>query len=142
MNKIGACGDNCSFCLRYKATISNNVHELTRVKELWVSLGWRDPDVDIQELKCSGCRKENKCAYRQLRDCVFEKNMENCGRCSKYPCELTSEAFAKTEKAFSQLEITCSNEEKDMLIKAFGCKRKNLDGIHNNCFNNHPEGRK
>jgi hypothetical protein len=140
MSKIGACGDDCSFCPRYKATISNNDNELQRVKEQWVLYGWRDPAIDAQELKCFGCRKENKCAYQELRDCAFGKNLENCGRCSTYPCERTNAAFAKTEKAFSLMEVTGGKEERDMLIKAFACKKSNLDGIHKNHFIDHPEG--
>jgi hypothetical protein len=130
MNKIGACGDGCSFCLRYTATKSNKTDELNRVRDLWVKLGWRDNNVDAQELKCSGCRKENKCAYPELRDCAFGKNLENCGMCRRYPCKLIEAAFEKTENTFQTLNITVSKENMDSLLKAFRCKKANLDTIY------------
>jgi hypothetical protein len=128
MENIGACGDDCSFCLRYKATKSNNADDLNRVKEIWISLGWRTPDIDAQELKCSGCCKENKCAYPKLLECVLSKNLKNCGLCKDYPCILINEAFVKIENVFKSIKYI---PEKDLLIKAFGCKKLNLDKIHN-----------
>jgi len=131
MSKIGACGDDCLFCLRYKATISNNKEELERVKKLWVALGWREPDFDVEKMKCSGCSKENiNCGCPELRDCVFSKGLKNCGLCSSYPCELTKTVFEKAEKAFCSLKQVGTKEEMDSLVKAFRDKKKKLDKIN------------
>lgn len=133
--QIGACGDDCSYCLRYKATQSQNQVELKRIKDLWVSFGWKNPDVDSSELECWGCRKENKCAYGDLRNCAFEKGLRNCGYCKKYPCKLILEAFDRTETLFNKFNSKCSKEDRVALEKAFKNKKINLDIIHNEVFN-------
>jgi hypothetical protein len=136
MNLIGACGDDCSFCPRYRASLSNDPSELNRVKELWVSFGWRSPDIDVQELKCSGCCIGNKCSYPELRDCAFGKGYSTCGRCTIYPCELVNAAFLKTERALDSFGGGIGTPEEIALItKAFRHKKSNLDDIHRTCFN-------
>jgi hypothetical protein len=130
LDLFGACGDECSYCPRYKATLSNDNTDLERVKELWVLFGWRKPEVSIEELKCWGCGKGNACAYQTLRDCAFGKDLQNCGMCRDYPCGLAKAAFEKTEHAFSACKSLCSGEEMDTLTKAFRYKKTNLDRIH------------
>ena len=127
---FGACGDDCSLCPRYRATLAGDRNALERVKELWILLGWREADVTAEELKCSGCRKENKCSYQKLRDCAFEKGYKNCGMCGRYPCGLVSAAFEKTENAFRSCNGIGSDEEMEALTKAFRYKKSNLDRIH------------
>jgi hypothetical protein len=130
LDLFGACGDDCSICPRYKATLSKNTKDLERVKELWVLFGWRSPDVSLEDLKCSGCGKENKCSYQSLRDCAFGKSLDNCGMCRDYPCGLAKAAFEKTEHAFISCKSLCTEEEMDALTKAFRYKKTNLDRIN------------
>ena len=73
MNKIGVCGDHCSYCPRYIATMSGNIEELEKVKGLWVRLGWRDESFPAHKLVCYGCSPEIKCAYPELRNCADGK---------------------------------------------------------------------
>jgi hypothetical protein len=134
MNPIGACGDDCSICPRYIATIGNDTNELERVKNLWVSLGLRGPNIDAEDLKCFGCRSENTCAYQDVRDCAFGKKLENCGMCPKYPCKKVNAAFAKTEKAFRSFKGIGAQEEMDSITRAFRYKKMILDGIHRELF--------
>jgi hypothetical protein len=139
-NLIGACGDDCSCCPRYRATIGNDPGELSRVKELWVAFGWRAPDIDVQELKCSGCGIGNKCSYPELRDCAFGKGHGNCGRCATYPCELVKAAFLKTERALGPIrEGIGTPEEMALITKAFRNKKSNLDDIHHASFDLDPK---
>lgn len=134
MNTIGACGDDCSVCPRYVATQRNNEDELNRVKDLWVALGLRNADIDAAELKCVGCRKENTCAYPDVRNCTSNKKLENCGLCAKYPCKKVNAAFAKTEKAFRSFKGIGAQEEMDSITRAFRYKKMILDGIHRELF--------
>jgi hypothetical protein len=128
---LGACGDDCSCCPRYLATVSDDSAALCRVKDLWVSLGWRSPNVDVQSLRCPGCRKENKCACPELRDCAFDRGLKNCGECDEYPCGHTESAFQKTENTLQSLNPdTCTPEEMALLMNAFGFKKSNLDDVH------------
>jgi hypothetical protein len=130
LGMFGACGDDCSLCPRYKATLAGDRNALERVKELWVLLGWREPDVAAEELKCSGCGKENKCSYQKLHDCAFSKGYKNCGMCGRYPCGLVGAAFEKTENAFRSCKGIAGDEEMEALTKAFRYKKSNLDRIH------------
>jgi len=126
---LGICGDNCFFCHRYIATKSGRIEDLERVKELWVRLGLREPDFPVQEMKCHGCKPENKCAYLDLCACVREKEVENCGFCNTYPCELINRAFEQSERLRSIANRVCTQEEIEMLDKAFFSKKDYFDAI-------------
>ena len=131
MNKIGVCGDNCSCCPRYIATLSGDIGEFEKVKELWVRLGWRDESFPARELVCHGCGLEVKCAYPQLRNCAYEKNISNCGLCDNYPCELVNAAYERTKRLTANARVVCTLKEMDILNKAFFHKKQTLDKINN-----------
>jgi hypothetical protein len=131
MDKIGACGDNCSYCPRYIATLSKELEELEKVKELWVRLGWRDKSFPASELICHGCSPEVKCAYPELRSCAYEKKIPNCGICDNYPCELVNAAWERTNRLTSNARSVCNLEEMEILNKAFLHKKQTLDKINN-----------
>ncbi len=130
MNIIGICGDDCSYCPRYIATQKGSFEELSKVKELWVRLGFRDPDFPVQGLACFGCRPENNCAYNEVRECAYGKGIDNCGLCQGYPCEFINAVFEKSENLQSYASRVCASEELDVLTRAFFSKRKNLDQIN------------
>ncbi len=130
MNMIGKCGDNCEYCPRYIATKSGSTTELEKVKELWVRLDLRDPDFPVQDMVCYGCRPENKCAYEELCTCIITKKLENCGLCKEYPCKLIKSVFDTSEKLKSQARMVCTNEEMELLNKAFFSKKKYFNHIH------------
>lgn len=130
MNRIGICGDNCSFCPRHLATQNGDARGLEDVKELWVRLGLRDPAFPAQGMACYGCRPENDCAYSEVRACAYGKGIENCGLCQEYPCEMLQAVFEKSQKLCSHAVHVCTPEEMDALHRAFLCKQRNLDQIH------------
>lgn len=130
MTALGICGDNCLYCRRYIATRSESAAELEEVKGLWVRLGLRGPDSPSKELVCFGCRPDNKCAYPEIVSCAQEKDVENCGACQKYPCQLINGAFQKSEEFRSHAAMVCTAGELDALQKAFFSKRQNLDQVH------------
>ncbi len=136
MDKIGVCGDNCSCCPRYIATLSGNLEKLEKVKDLWFRLGWREESFPARELVCKGCSPEVKCAYPELRNCAYEKRLSNCGLCDNYPCELVSAAYERTKRLTSNARSVCNREEMDILNKAFFNKKQTLDQIHNQTKNN------
>lgn len=128
---IGICGNNCTYCPRYIATQNGGLQELDKVKELWVHLGLRDPDFrfPIKDMACQSCMSENKCAYTELHSCVRTKELENCGSCDKYPCELINAAFNKSDILKVRAIEVCTAEEMDMLNRAFFSKKEYLDHI-------------
>ena len=119
MSMIGICGDNCAYCPRYMATQNGRIEELEKVKELWIRLGLREHDFPVKDMSCHGCKPENKCAYTELRACVSTKMHDNCGLCDEYPCNLIHSAFDKSERLKDRVKITCTQEERDLLQKAF-----------------------
>ena len=127
---IGTCGDNCEFCPRYVATQKGGMDVFEKVKELWVRLGLRKADFPAEGLICNGCRPENNCAYQELRSCVNAGKVKNCGFCDEYPCKLIKDAFDKSEKLRLHAENVCTQEELDILNKAFFMKKAYFDGIH------------
>ena len=131
MSLIGVCGDDCSCCPRYSATQNGKPEDFERVKELWVRLGFRDPSFPVKDLACYGCGLDSRCAYPELRACAYKKNLENCGLCNEYPCEMMMEAFVETERLKPLAMCKCTSEEMDILNKAFFHKKQVLDQIHN-----------
>jgi hypothetical protein len=131
MDKIGVCGDNCSYCPRYIATLSGNIEELEKVKELWVRLSWRDESFPADKLVCYGCSPEVKCAYPELRNCAYEKKIPNCGLCDNYPCDLVNAAYERTKRLTANARSVCNRVEMDILNKAFLHKKRTLDKISN-----------
>ena len=130
MDKIGVCGENCSYCPRYTATLSGNKEEFEKVKELWVRIGWRDESFPAEKLVCHGCNPENKCAYPKLRRCAYGKKISNCGLCDNYPCELVNAAFERTKKLEIIARGICSWKEMDILNKTSFHKKRTLDRIN------------
>jgi len=127
MATIGICGDNCLFGPRYLATLSGKTEELERVKELWARLGLREPSILAQDLICYGCLPENDCAYSELKACISEKNIESCGLCETYPCQIVSAIFEKSEGLRSKMLSVCTPVERELLQKAFFSKRENME---------------
>lgn len=130
MNMIGICGDNCGYCPRYRATQNGSKVELEKARELWERLGLRDHDFPVEDMACRGCFPENKCAYAELRACVNAKGHENCGLCDEYPCKRIISVFKKSEKLKSHAAKVCTQEEMDILNKAFFSKKDYFDHIH------------
>lgn len=129
---IGVCGDNCSCCPRYLATQARSLEGLEKVKELWVRLGLRDRDFSVHNLACSGCTPKNTCAYSKVRDCAYEKGIDNCGLCQEYPCESIMAVFEKSKELKAKASDVCSQEEIEVFDRAFFSKEKNLDQVRSN----------
>lgn len=129
---IGVCGDNCSCCPRYLATQVRSLEGLEKVKELWVRLGLRDRDFSVHNLACSGCTPQNTCAYSKVRDCAYEKGIDNCGLCQEYPCESIMAVFEKSKDLQAKASDVCSPNEIEVLDRAFFSKQKNLDQVRSN----------
>ena len=123
------CGDLCSECPRYIATQNNNVNELQKVAELWHKLGFRDSVVSTNEIKCSGCTKNNKCTYG-INTCQHIDKINNCGECGLFPCEKINSVFERTENLDKYCKPACTKEEYNQLYKAFFMKEQILNYIN------------
>jgi hypothetical protein len=127
MIMLGICGDNCDLCPRFIATKSGDEKKLNEVAELWMRLGFREVVVSAEEIACHGCSPEIKCAYPLQRKCALDRNLENCGRCEDYPCEMALHAFSFTETSAKSWKDRCSESEYGSLEEAFLKKKEYLD---------------
>lgn len=87
MSDIAFCGDDCSCCSRYVATIRDDPSELKRVADLWIRVGWRDEGTKPEEMICHGCTSVEWCRYDNIRECAKVMGIKNCGECAQYPCD-------------------------------------------------------
>ena len=120
--KITLCGDNCIMCPRYNA---NNDKELKAVAELWYRVGWRDTIVSNKEIACTGCSSHKTCTYN-LVECTKEHRVSKCNQCSKFPCKKIDAMLIRSAKYKEKCKEVCTNQEYDVLCKAFFDKENNL----------------
>ena len=123
---IAACGNDCSACPRYTAHPYEKTEEqLRHTAELWMKIGYRDHLVSNEEIACSGCKPENWCRYGVAK-CCEEKGISNCSECYEYPCDNMKECFEVTKSFEPMCRKVCTDEEYEMLKRAFFEKEMNL----------------
>ncbi len=89
--KLGACGLVCSNCDAFIATANNNQEQLEQVAALWRKI-YKNDDIAADNIRCTGCMSDGKeksgfCLYVcKVKRCATQKQVENCGRCSEFPC--------------------------------------------------------
>lgn len=121
--KITLCGDNCLECPRYNAHSSE---ELKKTAELWFRIGWRETIVSNEEIACSGCSSHKECTYH-LVECTKSHNVEKCSQCGEFPCGKITDMLERSKKYEEKCREVCSDEELEMLTKAFFNKENNLN---------------
>lgn len=132
MSDTAFCGDDCSCCPRYVATIRDDPSDLKRVADLWIRVGWRDEGTPPEEMICHGCSSVKWCRYDNIRECAKARGIKNCGECARYPCDEILEVFQRTESYAKRCKEICSMEDYKALEDAFFSKRKKLDRINKN----------
>jgi len=99
------CGLDCSQCPAYIATQKNDMGDLAKVAEEWSKGDLRFTKEDIM---CDGCRSDEKifswCKECEIRSCNREKELQNCGYCVSFPCELLNNVFNNDPRAKSRLD--------------------------------------
>lgn len=124
---IAACGNDCAACPRYVAAPYEKTKErLEHTAELWMKIGYRDRVVSNEEISCGGCKPENWCRYKVIA-CTQEKGIANCGQCKEYPCANLKDCFEVTASFAQSCKKVCTEEEYEMLNRAFFEKEKNLN---------------
>ena len=141
MIELAFCGDDCSFCPRYNATLNQNEHKLREIAVLWKKIGWRENIDPPETLRCYGCDTFNGTCEYNVRECCIEKNIGNCGECKSYPCDKIENAFEIARNNVEKYKDILSKEDYQIFIKAFFSKQDNLDKA--NCeFKNRQHARK
>lgn len=131
---ISVCGDRCSECPRYIATIHNDPQELHQIANLWFRLGLRDTIVSNDDISCHGCNRTKACSFG-LTSCPGLVQLNNCGECSSFPCTKINDTFSKTDEKDALCKSRCSEAEYAILKNAFFLKREILNQIHQEMFN-------
>ena len=134
---ISICGDICSECPRYKATVSNNTEELKTLAELWYRLGFRDHIAEPDEMRCAGCQKEKFCSYG-LTGCDHLSGLSTCGECSLFPCEKNNAVFTRSKRNEEICRNKCEAHVFQQYKKAFFTKEKTLSAIFEVKFHRKP----
>lgn len=128
--RLAYCGDDCSICPRYNATLDGSEEALKKVAELMVRVGWNEEKVkDPEKLKCRGCQDIENCEYG-VKECCLERKIVNCGECSDYPCPQIEKAFEITNGYAVKFRDILSKEEYKMFHQAYFLKKENLDNIN------------
>ncbi|MBN1802591.1 MAG: DUF3795 domain-containing protein [Candidatus Lokiarchaeota archaeon] len=129
IKKIAYCGDDCSECPRYLATINGSLDMLRESAILMEKVGWHHDLDNLDKMKCYGCEDINECEYG-VKDCCIVRGVANCGACNEYPCVLINKAFDITATYVEKFKTILSSAEYDTFQKAFFSKKKNLDEIN------------
>lgn len=129
--KLAYCGDDCSKCPRYVATLSGDVEKLKESAILMEKAGWAREINDLDGLKCLGCQDIESCEYG-VKECCIERKIDNCGQCLNYPCALINEAFEITKGYAKNFVNMLLKEEYDIFHEAFFLKKENLDNEYQN----------
>lgn len=107
MEKIIAyCGLICNDCPAYIVTNSNDPEQ-----KLKLSKEWSSPDYKVSpdDINCTGCHAGSKAVFKfcnecEIRICGVEKEIENCGHCSEYPCSKLDIPFKNTPENKERLD--------------------------------------
>ena len=129
MLRIGCCGDACEICPRYTATQSGVEKQLREIAALWKIVGWWGDKESPKELTCHGCASLSHCDLG-VRDCVLEKNIENCGECLEYACARLLNICKNNEKEAAICKAQFSAKDYQIFQKAFFSKMDRLDKIN------------
>jgi hypothetical protein len=103
--------------------------QLKQVAILWKNLGYRDELEAPEKIACYGCASALWCRYG-IRECAIEAQVDNCGRCSKYPCDKIDTMFLRASKHAEKMKSRCSKEEYEHILNAVNDKKYNLDKEH------------
>lgn len=109
MEKLGACGLDCSECDAYKATQANDPAAIAKTACEWSKIF--NVDIKPEYVWCDGClstseRKCGNCAGCDIRACVVGRELANCARCNDYACETITEFFKLFPSAKEMLDKT------------------------------------
>lgn len=88
---IARCGFKCNLCLIYKDNLKSDKDRERFRDGLEKYYGDK---LTLEECYCDGCMtpdSENPTRITtecEIRPCVIEKGLENCGYCEQYPCRI------------------------------------------------------
>ena len=97
---------------------------------------WEGYEPNPKEIICDGCLAlgENVTLFSpecKTRKCVFNKGLEHCGYCEKYPCDIFP-SEPTHEELIQKIDVEKQwTWEDEKLMEAYSCK-KNMDEFRRN----------
>ena len=92
---IAYCGLICTECPAYEAT---KLNDLKKIEEV-AALCSKEYNIEVkpESVWCDGCLVEGKkcdhCGRCEVRACAIKKELNNCGYCADYPCNILTDFF-------------------------------------------------
>jgi hypothetical protein len=128
---IARCGFRCHLCPAFK---QNQTEEGDRqaTAENWSA--FFGVDMPPEQIKCNGCLAADDPALAlpdkgcQIRPCVIERGLDNCGPCPDYMCDKLRTRTVSYEKVASLFRGMLSQEKYDKFFAPYDA-RKTLNAI-------------
>ena len=104
---IAYCGIACNECPALIATRNDDNGKRSEVAEQWSKM--YNTDVKPEEVNCSGCLSGDGTLYKhcqvcEIRKCGKDKDVQNCGHCTDYPCNKLDWIFKVEPEAKRRLD--------------------------------------
>lgn len=98
---ISICGNICSDCAAFKATMEDDDLKRKETAEEWSEM--YSTGISPEDISCEGCttaggKKFNYCEVCEIRKCGMEKNVKYCAHCGEYVCGKLEEFFQMVPK--------------------------------------------
>lgn len=125
--RLMMCGYLCDMCKAFAPNIKKK-DERERLSVLWSK--YYDLDIPAENIFCDGCRSMEPNARRidsncPVRACVLQNGIDNCGECSKYPCEVFMERKGLSyEEARKEQGESFDEEEYEEYMLAYDNKSR------------------
>lgn len=116
------CGYRCDLCKAYAPNIEKN-DDRAMLSEIWKK--YYDLDIKAEQIYCEGCRCSKEDAVRidnncPVRKCVIQRNIDNCGDCTRFPCSVFLERKGLSyEGAKEKLGASFDEEEYQSCLSAY-----------------------
>jgi hypothetical protein len=103
---IAVCGLVCTECPAFIATQNDDDQKRKEVARTWSS---DKHELRPEDINCDGClatdgRLIGFCSDCDIRNCGFEKELENCAHCEEYGCEKLNKMFDQASEARKNLD--------------------------------------
>ena len=81
-NLVAYCGLYCGACsFKVAYEVNNNKHLMNMPTKF-------DEYKNMPLQSCPGCKSDNECGDCQIKSCAESKELEHCGLCKEFPCEI------------------------------------------------------
>lgn len=110
-NLLACCGLICESCPVHQATIETDIAIQTDMRISIAQICREQYGMELapdEITDCDGCTAGGRlftgCSQCEVRDCVIEKNIENCAWCEEYVCDKLEALFLQDPDAKTRLD--------------------------------------